>query len=103
MYESTAILKPKVVTVDSVGNNVISYPPAMAREVYVVPRSIGLREFYEAATAGLKPSLTLVLANYKDYEGEDVVEYEGREYTITRTYRTNDRLELTIEERKING
>lgn len=102
MFEDVAILKKKQVTVDSAGNNIITWTE---RQVYVMPRSIYQSEFYQAAEAGMRPSLTLVLSNFADYQGEEAVEFQGKAYTITRAYHKPDRdtLELTIEERKING
>ena len=101
MFEDVAILKSVTYEVDSVGNQIATYEN---RQVYVLPRSIYQSEFYQAAHAGLRPNLTLVLANYADYEGEDLIEYKGKEYTILRSYHRPDRdtLELTIEERVAN-
>ena len=75
------------------------------RQVLCDVRSAGRSEFYQAANAGLKPELVLVLANFADYQGERVVVFEGKEYTVLRTYRRpdRDRLELTLEERVENG
>lgn len=75
------------------------------REVFVRPRSVYANEFYQAANSGLKPAVVLVLPNFADYNGEKVVLFEGREYTVLRTYQTPDRdaLELTLEERIENG
>ena len=102
MFEGTAILKKAVVTMDEALNEIETYTE---RTVFVRPRSVYASEFYQAAAVGLKPSLTLVLSSFADYDGEKLVEYNGKEYTVTRTYQRPDRdsVELTLEERVVNG
>lgn len=66
------------------------------REVLAEPLSVGQSEFYQAQAAGLKPELKLKLADYLDYEGEALVEYQGERFKVLRTYRTGQELELTV-------
>lgn len=72
------------------------------RWVYADAPSVGQSEFYQAAAAGLKPELKFVLQDWLDYGGEKTVRYcpygsaEYREYTVLRTYRNGNRLELTV-------
>lgn len=102
MFENVATLRQETFTLDASLNQAATYKD---RVVFVRPSSVRMAEFYQAANAGLKPELVLVLANFADYEGERVVLYEGKEYTVLRTYRKPDRdsLELTLEERVKNG
>ena len=67
------------------------------REVFCGFRSIGMREFYSASTTDFHPEAKLVLADYLDYDGETLVDYNGQRYRIIRTYRTGQELELTLE------
>ena len=67
------------------------------REVLCGFRSIGLREFYQASATDFHPELKLVLADYLDYDGETLVDYNGQRYRVLRTYRTGLELELTLE------
>lgn len=67
------------------------------REVFCGFRSIGMREFYAASTTDFHPEAKLVLADYLDYDGETLVDYNGQRYRIIRTYRTGQELELTLE------
>lgn len=67
------------------------------REVFCGFRSIGMREFYAASTTDFHPEAKLVLADYLDYDGETLVDYNGQRYRIIRTYRTGQEMELTLE------
>lgn len=67
-----------------------------AREVFAKLGSIGQKEFYQAHAVGLQPEMKFVLADYLDYEGEALAEYDGQRYRILRTYRNGKELELTL-------
>lgn len=77
---------------DEYGDPVIS---ESRREVLVEPLSVGQAEFYQAQAVGLKPELKLKLADYLDYEGETLMEYQGERFRVLRTYRTGQELEIT--------
>lgn len=66
------------------------------REVFCALRSVGHSEFYEAYATDYRPELKFVLADYYDYAGEKIVEYNGELYRVIRTYRTGQELELTV-------
>lgn len=67
------------------------------REVFCEQRSIGMKEFYASSSTDYRPELKLVLADYLDYNGETLADYDGQRYRILRTYRTGLELELTLE------
>lgn len=99
MYDSTAILyKDGTKSYDTYGNETIT---RTSREVFVYARGVYNAEFYNAAQAGLHPSITLVLTNRADYEGETLVEFEGKMYDVIRTDWTaqRDSMSLTLQER----
>lgn len=96
MYNDIAYLCSETVTQDEYFNEVKEYTE---RQVFVQPKSVGMREFYAAATADLHPSLVLVLADYYDYDGEKVMKYNDKYYDVTRTYVNKNRLEITLTER----
>ena len=103
MYDGVATLKAYgEPTYDAYGNEV---PTIIEREVFVQPRSVYQSEFYNAAQLGLKPSLTLFIANKEDYSDEKVLVYEGKEYSVIRTdwNAQRDGISLICEERKNNG
>lgn len=103
MYDSVAILKAYgTPTYDKYGNEV---PNISTTEVFVQPRGVYNAEFYNAAQAGLHPSITFELTNRADYHGEKVIEWEGKDYNIIRTDwdAQRDAIRLICEERVHNG
>lgn len=99
MYDSIATLKGEpITTYDEYGNEVITYTD---NEVYVMPRGVYNSEFYNAAQAGLHPSITFVLTNKADYNGEKLIEWQGVLYNVIRTDWTaqRDSISLICEER----
>lgn len=99
MYDSIATLKGEpTVTYDTYGNEVITYKD---NQVYVMPRGVYNAEFYNAAQAGLHPSITFVLTNKADYNGEKLIEWQGVLYNVIRTDWTaqRDSISLICEER----
>lgn len=99
MYDSTAKLYKNVTTTyDEYLNESFTQE---ARTVFVQQRSVYNSEFYNAAQAGLHPSISLFLANKLDYEGETVVEFEGKKYDVIRTDWTaqRDGITLILQER----
>lgn len=99
MYDDIATLKSYgAPTYDSYGNAV---RVAQERDVFVQPRSVYASEFYQAAQNGLKPSITLYLTNREDYQGEKVLTYQGKDYTVIRVdwKAQRDGISLVCEER----
>ena len=102
MYDNVATLKKESGrTYDQYLNEVITYED---RVVFVQPRSVYNSEFYNAAQAGLHPSITLEMTNRADYEGETLVEFEGKLYNVIRADWTaqRDKIALVLEERVNN-
>ena len=103
MYDGVATLKAYgTPTYDDELNEII---PLIETEVFVQPRGVYQAEFYNAAQAGLHPSLTLMLTNREDYSGEKVVEFENKDYNVIRVDWTaqRDGISLICEERVHNG
>lgn len=99
MYDGVAKLKAfGTPTFDAEGNERFE---VIEREVYVLPRGVYQSEFYNAAQIGLKPSLTLFIANKEDYHGEKVLTYDGRDYDVIRVdwSAQRDGISLVCEER----
>lgn len=66
------------------------------RDVFCGVLSIGQAEFYQANAQGIHPEAKFILADYLDYAGETLADYNGQRYRILRTYRTGQSLELTV-------
>lgn len=99
MYDNVATLKRETgKSYDSYRNEQIEYEN---RVVFVYSRSVYNSEFYNAAQAGLHPSVTLELANRADYDGERLVEFEGKLYNVIRAdwNAQRDKIALVLEER----
>lgn len=103
MYDSVATLRAYGASVyDEYGNQ---KPEIIETEVYVQPRGVYQSEFYNAAQLGLKPSVTLFIANREDYSGQKVLTFEGRDYDVVRVdwNAQRDGISLVCEERVKNG
>lgn len=72
------------------------------RMVFANKKSIRQSEFYQAQTSGLKPELTFEIYSF-EYDDEPKVKYNGKNYTIIRTFETGEILELIVEGVVNNG
>lgn len=72
--------------------------------VYAEVNSVGRDEFTAAGQMGIKASYQFKIW-LNEYEGQDEVEYNGKRYSIYRTYEDTrrDKIELYTEERIGNG
>ena len=103
MYDGIAILKSySNEGFDKYGNKTTKEDK---RTVFVQPRGVYASEFYNAAQLGLKPSLTLYMTNRNDYQGEKVLEFDGKDYSVIRVdwNAQRDGISLICEERVRNG
>ena len=67
------------------------------KEVFGQINSVTASEFFEGGRNGLTPELRFSVFLY-DYSGETVVEYDGKRYSVYRTYKArNDIMELYCE------
>lgn len=82
---------------DNIGQPIVN---TVEKEIFVSARSIGGSEFYNAGRNGLRAELSLVTSEY-NYNGENEVVYDGKQYTIYRTYHADDsdEIELYLERR----
>ena len=62
--------------------------------------SVSQAEFFSGGRIGLQPSLKATIYDF-EYNDEPIVKYNGKLYSVYRTYFVNgsDRLELYLEER----
>lgn len=66
------------------------------RDVFCRLASIGQREYYEAQAVDVYPECKFILADYLEYENEQLLEYDGQRYRVLRTYRNGQELEITV-------
>lgn len=93
MYNDVIKLRSYTETTDEYG---LVRRTVIDRVVFAGLKSIGQSEFYQAQADGLKPQLKFVLADYMDYQGEKEIEYEGKMYSVLRTYRDHKKIEITV-------
>lgn len=98
MFDDVATLKAiQSRTYDVYGNELIVYKDTT---VFVKPSSVYASEFYNAAQIGLNPSITFELTNKADYNGENIIKFNGTYYKIIRSDWKSDRdaIRLICEE-----
>lgn len=84
-------------TLDSIGQYVYT---TTRRTVYAKMTSVSQSEWFEGGRIGLNPQFRFTTFA-GDYQGESELEYEGRRYTIYRTYYgMGDTVELYTELKK---
>lgn len=92
--------------------------PVMAADAYGIPQestptkrtvmarveSVTRSEFFDAGRNGLNPEYKFTMFLY-DYQGEKIVEYDGKQYAVYRTYMgRSDTIELYVQQRgETNG
>lgn len=82
------------VTYDEYG---IARKTRTAKQVYCNVESVTRAEFFEAGRSGLNPEYRITMF-FGDYDGEVVVGYRGRLYSVYRTYHAKtDIIELYVE------
>lgn len=80
-------------TVDNYG---IEQMTETERTVFCKVDSISQAEFYQAANTEFNPEFRFTVF-FGDYEGESILAFNGLRYSVYRTYRTGDDLELYAE------
>lgn len=99
MYDNIIKLVSVSKTVNNYGD-IVETPTE--KLVFAELKSIGQTEFYQAQAIGLKPELKFVIADYLDYNDEKTLKYQPfhgkeEEYTVIRTYRNGNELEITCK------
>lgn len=72
------------------------------REVFANKKSIRQNEFYQAMATGLRPELMFEIRTI-DYEDEQKLSYEGKTYSIIRTYDKNGEMTELICQGLVNN
>lgn len=96
MIESIDLIGKSKKTVDSIGQIVLEDEKTV---VFADVESITQSEFMAAGQAGHKPELRFLVWR-ADYNNQQYVDYNGKRYSIYRTYEAiNGRIELYAERR----
>lgn len=69
-------------TSDDYGNPVIE---TINKTVYAVKKAVKRNEFYQAQAVGLVPQIVFECFEF-DYNGEKIVEHDGKRYNVIRSY-----------------
>lgn len=85
LWNDVAKLITQTKTVDDIGDTVIT---TTEKQVFVNKKSIRQSEYYQALSVGLKPELMLEVRSI-DYSDEKDIEYNNKNYNITRVYTKN--------------
>ncbi len=99
MYDKVLTLVSRIKSIDDYGDTVTL---DHERDVFCDEISISHNEFYQAQANGFKAEIKFILPDYLEYQNEDIVKYtrfgeEEEEYTVIRTYRNNNELELVCK------
>ena len=100
MYDQVIKLVSSEKTVDEFGDHVVK---KTERPVMAELMSVGQSEFYKAQAIGLKPDLKFKLSDYLEYQNEKHLKYQGfneteeLKYTVIRTYRKGNELEIVCK------
>lgn len=78
----------------------VHQPASSYREVFCSVQSVSADEFFQGAANGMKPEYRFTMFKY-DYAGEETVIFNGKEFTVYRTFEgRNDTIELYAERRR---
>lgn len=66
------------------------------RTVFANKKGVRQSEFYQAGTTGLRPEMTFHVRS-EEYQNDEKLKYENKEYAIIRQYDRGEITELTVE------
>lgn len=90
------VLIAKTYTLDALNQQIASLT---TREVFCNIQSVTQSEWFNGGQQGFKPEYKVTMFA-PDYEGEDIVQLNGVQYSIYRTYvRQDENIELYLEKR----
>ena len=86
------------VTTEKDAINQIVEKSRVTKTVFAEVGSVSRTEFMDGGRIGLTPSLKVTIYDF-EYDGEEIVRYAGRLYSVYRTFlvENSDRIELYLE------
>lgn len=73
------------------------------KKVYCNIKSIGQSEFYQAQVVGLKPEIKVEVKLVNFTENATHFKIKGKIYKILRTYKLQDKIEITLTSMVVNN
>jgi SPP1 family predicted phage head-tail adaptor len=92
VWRDTVILCFKTEALDVNGNKIYT---TTSKNVFCNAKSVKASEFYKAASTNLKPEIVLVVRKI-DYNNEQLVKYNNKDYRVLRTFEVGENIELTL-------
>lgn len=85
-------------------NGFINSPTEKINTVFCSRRSVGQNEYYKSQQAGIKIEAKIEVHTV-DYSGQTLAEFEGKRYSIEKTYepKDSDIVELTLTDLKTSA
>ena len=94
MYNDVLTLVKESYSTNDFGDQVAA---VLTREVVCEVKSVGIKEKYQAQAIGLLPELTFVLPDCYEYDDEQKIIYQEKEYRVIRTYiKDTHEIELVV-------
>lgn len=75
-----------LISEDPAAHGTFDKPEETKTMCYCRINSVTRSEFYTAREHGIEPLFTFALSEYADYNGEKIVEYNGKRYRVIRSY-----------------
>lgn len=75
-----------LISEDPAAHGAFDKPDETRKMCYCRINSVTRSEFYTAREHGIEPLFTFSLSEYADYNGEKIVEYNGKRYRVIRSY-----------------
>lgn len=97
MRQSTLILLKQTIQNDLIGNQIAT---ETSKEVFCSVLPINQNEFFRARAEGINPTKKFEIF-FADYEGEELLEFEGQKYVIYRVYDREDDITELYCQRKL--
>lgn len=100
MYDQPIKLISNLKEINEYGDHVAA---PTERTVFAELKSVGQSEFYQAHALGLKPELKFKIADYLEYRNEKQLKYkdfgelEEQIYSVIRTFRDGNELEIVCK------
>lgn len=78
---------------DDIGNQI---PERAEREIFANRQSVGMNEYYQASSQGLKPELEFKVYSF-EYGDESALKHDGALYQIIRVKREGENTRITCQ------